>query len=781
MSKVLRSPVAASLLIACLLLLGVTSTVLATVWTDQADYMPGSTVTLSGDNSNGAGYVAGELVDVAVAGPNGYAQSCVATANEAGAWSCQVVLNNDSSAIGDYSYTATGQSSGVQENGTFSDGPKISSVTVDPEIRYVFAGGTAQYQATVNRDDPGILGNDDFDACLFISFTGGTPAGVTSSWGTNPLVFTQFVRNLSSALSIATTTATPAGSYPFTVTAARKNNNDPCPSTLPNNFNDNASDTGTLVVYAPLNVTKTAAPAVTRTYAWSIDKTVVSPTPATLTLAINETDNANYNVLVTTSSTDSAWQVTGAITIQNDNALDFAASVSDAVNNGGTCFVAGTASATVNVPQQSSVTVNYTCTYSSAPSPSAGTNTATVTVTLAGTDYSFTGTKTFDFATPTTINATDECITVTDDQYAAQHSGSALGTVCADAAPKDFAYTLTVGPYTAAGDYTFTNKACYATNDTQASGCDSASVAVTVLPNQWFSEVTDSSQCIFDRDPNVAGRQFNLIFTQDPTNVSVYKITSTNPGQFYYNVYYYAAAATTLTINIPAPFVTHGAMPVHFYDGVTQNSGCYTNGNLLGSQASLITGVNGGTITVQVPAGATYFVTIHLDYGLKGTTGWNKDSAVATTAVNSTYGSIVNLKSYTFSFAGGTLTSAQTQQTVQSENIFKKNPGIAGLIVNGNSGAAKGNAKVQIYDSKNKLLGAVVTDQDGYYQWLYKYTGKPASFVVKAPDFGQSQAVTLKSNGFLEVNFNVAGQTQGATVIEEAEQTVKLFLPVIQQ
>ena len=53
------------------------------VWTDQADYAPGSVVTISGDNSDGAGYLAGETVDVVVSGPNGYAASCTATADEA--------------------------------------------------------------------------------------------------------------------------------------------------------------------------------------------------------------------------------------------------------------------------------------------------------------------------------------------------------------------------------------------------------------------------------------------------------------------------------------------------------------------------------------------------------------------------------------------------------------------------------------------------------------------------------------------------------------------------
>jgi hypothetical protein len=48
----------------------------ATVWTDKPDYSPGQVVTIHGDNSDGAGYLEGETVDVAVVGPNSYTASC---------------------------------------------------------------------------------------------------------------------------------------------------------------------------------------------------------------------------------------------------------------------------------------------------------------------------------------------------------------------------------------------------------------------------------------------------------------------------------------------------------------------------------------------------------------------------------------------------------------------------------------------------------------------------------------------------------------------------------
>ena len=73
----------------------------ATVWTDQDDYVPGSVVTISGDNGNAAGYLPGETVRVDVSGPNGWTATCDAVADVAGAWSCQVTLAEGPEAVGE--------------------------------------------------------------------------------------------------------------------------------------------------------------------------------------------------------------------------------------------------------------------------------------------------------------------------------------------------------------------------------------------------------------------------------------------------------------------------------------------------------------------------------------------------------------------------------------------------------------------------------------------------------------------------------------------------------
>jgi hypothetical protein len=91
----------------------------AAVSTNQSDYLPGSVVVVSGDNSNAAGYSAGETVHVDIAAPDSTSLSCDATADDSGAWSCGLTLADDAP-LGDYAYTATGLTSGVSESGPFT-------------------------------------------------------------------------------------------------------------------------------------------------------------------------------------------------------------------------------------------------------------------------------------------------------------------------------------------------------------------------------------------------------------------------------------------------------------------------------------------------------------------------------------------------------------------------------------------------------------------------------------------------------------------------------------
>ncbi len=276
------------------------------------------------------------------------------------------------------------------------------------------------------------------------------------------------------------------------------------------------------------------------------------------------------------------------------------------------------------------------------------------------------------------------------------------------------------------------------------------------------SAITNTVLCTFDEDTSVVGSTFRLIFTPSSPGS---KLGATNPGQFYYNVFDNAPTGK-ITFTLPYPFVTQGATPIHVYSGVTMttvsgqtclipgaeiaNSGQTVSLGSYGSQTF------GSTTSVTVkfssPTGFAY-ANIHVEYGLKGTNGWSKGGSSGNDAISSlSFPTILNDQTYLFSETDGSPDS----QTASSENVFKKDPGIAGLVLKP-SGDPAAKVPVYIYDASHKLVFSTATDQDGWYQWEYKYTGKATTFTVKLGGLyaGNAQTVTIKSNGYVTVNFTV--------------------------
>ena len=242
----------------------------------------------------------------------------------------------------------------------------------------------------------------------------------------------------------ATLTCTATG----TAVAGTYTNTGTATGTTPSSGSVQASDDSSYYGVQDLSVTKTANPTLTRTYDWSVAKTA---DPALIEQLTGGTANADFVVAATQAGhTDSEWLVTGTITVTNPNSDEaIAATVSDALNNGGTCLVNGSAFDPVAVAASSSATVNYVCTYASAPTSANGTNTATATWdrSAASTPHrSAAGQATFTFGTGTTGNPTmaDQCILVTD----AFDGGAAttLGSDCVGVDPvtETFAYTQPV-------------------------------------------------------------------------------------------------------------------------------------------------------------------------------------------------------------------------------------------------------------------------------------------------------------------------------------------------
>jgi hypothetical protein len=273
------------------------------------------------------------------------------------------------------------------------------------------------------------------------------------------------------------------------------------------------------------------------------------------------------------------------------------------------------------------------------------------------------------------------------------------------------------------------------------------------------SMITNTSLCTFDENTSVPGSTFRLIFTPYSPGS---KLSATNPGQFYYNVFANEMTGK-ITFTLPYPFVTQGAVPIHVYGGVQQTTvggqTCLIPEKEIGHSSEQITleSYKGGTfgssasVTFTSPTGFAY-ANIHVAYGLIGTAGWSKSGVTEKDAKNSLgFPTILNDQTYLFEENDG---SSTDKQTASSENVFKKDPGIAGLVLKANNEPAV-KVPVYIYDSSNKLVFSTVTDQDGWYYWEYKYTGKATTFTVKlgAPYTSHHETVTIKSNGFVTANF----------------------------
>ncbi|WP_434423726.1 hypothetical protein [Nannocystis pusilla] len=214
-----------------------------------------------------------------------------------------------------------------------------------------------------------------------------------------------------------------------------------------------------------LKVTKTAETTFTRVWTWTIEK--VGDKNA-LTLPPGESHLVNYDVTVDATASDSYWAVSGTITIHNPAYVAATiTSVTDVISQG----IVADVDCGVSFPYSLGPGENLLCTYT-ADLPDGANRTNTATVTTYGPVGGGVGTAPVTFYGPTAEK--DECVEVEDDKF------GALGTVCAADAPKTFEYSMTVGPYHVCGPNEFKNTACFETNDTGTTGCDSHVVYIDV-------------------------------------------------------------------------------------------------------------------------------------------------------------------------------------------------------------------------------------------------------------------------------------------------------------
>lgn len=242
-------------------------------------------------------------------------------------------------------------------------------------------------------------------------------------------------------------------------------------------------------------ISKTATTTFTRSWDWSIDKSVDQPN---LWLDFWQPGTVNYAVNVDGTAADSNWAVSGIITVTNPSTTEaLTVTLTDVITGGLNATI--TADADCNLSGSTlTVPINSvaTCPYARAlPDSTNRTNTATI----ARNGYQIQATAPVTFGTPSTV--TDECVVIADSYQG--NLGSPCMTANDTVAHFGFGYDREIGPYPACYQLTVDNSASVTTTDTSTVDSDSQSVAVTVhcippcctqLPAYWLQNSVAGSK-----------------------------------------------------------------------------------------------------------------------------------------------------------------------------------------------------------------------------------------------------------------------------------------------
>jgi len=351
--------------------------------------------------------------------------------------------------------------------------------------------------------------------------------------------------------------------------------------------------------------------------------------------------------------------------------------------------------------------------------------------------------------------------------------------------------------------------------------------------------VTSSSLCPFDVDANACGGgdQFRLVFTPDVQLWPASKLSSSNPGQTYYNAVVTGTPGDEMPVEIevPYPYVTMGGQALHVYDaealtfasgphgacfvpfGAIQSEGvdiviedyqpkcvsascsnglgaCATDADCVqdgsgayalkcvppagtcdgagaGTPADLSAGYCTFTVDVTFPASGQVYLNLHLDHGLTGphvdacSDGLadrydSKPVSGGVDALENRDGAdngtgdlaIPNCQEYEFAHACPTATCFGSD-VVSSVNEFKGIAGVLGQIMLADE--AVSGQSLRLLNGKT-VVATGTTDADGFYLLNYKHKGKAANFTVEIVGSGLKQVVTLKANGYVAVDWDLA-------------------------
>ena len=544
-------------------------------------------------------------------------------------------------------------------------------------------------------------------------------------------------------------------------------------------FTDDAGNTATPTSTDTETVTITRNPSSTIDKVGLLNNAVVAPNSRT-----DAGDKINYTFTVTNTGNVTLTNVT--ITDPMFPALSCTfASLAPGVSDS-TCI----ATVTLTQTQVDSGSVSNTATVSGTPptgaTPNPTTNTDTETVTITRSP-SLQLTKT---ATPTTYSTVGQIIS-----YSFELTNTGNVTLSAPFAVQDDQTSNESCPPSPTTIAPGASIICTATRTVTQADLDAGKIVNKATATATFNSATvTSNEATATVTVNVASTStmtdssFQLKDDLSPWRITDFEIllngqssiVATNPGQFYYHqraTSPYSPSVITqwqFNVNWAKEFTaqTEGGQPIHAYvqyatdpantwrDWTPQSTGiCWTYSSPTNNPANVKqcgtpSGTQYGTITVNnVPGGAKVWITVHLDYALKGTTPV-PPSSVTTPRTYGPFSSDIVIKNQS-----GTLVLGASHSDTELLGRGKKVTVVYGTARYAN-GTAIADAWVKISQSGNTALAKTGTDG----QYIF-FDGQGCT-IGDGLDGGCTGASTTQwnfSSGTQSATISIMGQGASAT------------------
>ncbi|MEM3648311.1 MAG: ABC transporter substrate-binding protein [Thermoproteota archaeon] len=233
---------------------------------------------------------------------------------------------------------------------------------------------------------------------------------------------------------------------------------------------------------------------------------------------------------------------------------------------------------------------------------------------------------------------------------------------------------------------------------------------------------------------------FDVVFTPDKPSAS-YKLVATNPGSYFYNLIVENVGSNllnpTITVNIPNEFVLKGAMPIHVFTDMARII------DITSSATILIYGKT-VSITMAIQPESLVYITIHLDFALKGTTGYSESDC---TSYMRGFKILADIEDSENGFSVKNIVCTFT-------GVGQKVTAIGGFALDTNM-VPKSGLKVEVYDG-SKLIGtSPITPSDGFY-FLTIQPGGPYTVKLVNPTTGnvvKSSSVSVEKYEYKQVDF----------------------------